>query len=144
MRRRREIDNIGVRHGEWGEDVAVAALRRKGWVIVARNVHPCSEDERLELDIIAYDRGADAMVFVEVKQHARHDDGGTRLRGIDRRKLMNLRRAATAWRLENKWHGAFRFDVIEVYGTPGCRTPEVDHIERVALFTPRERFVDWS
>ena len=42
-----------------------------------------------------------------------------------------------------RWGGAFRFDVIEVYGEPGGGRPVVDHIERVNLFAKRERFVKW-
>ena len=69
-RQRRETSNVGVRHGEWGEDVAVEFLRVHGYEIVDRNVRPCSRDRRLEIDVVAYDRMYDVMAFVEVKQHA--------------------------------------------------------------------------
>ena len=137
-------ENIGVAHGQWGEDVAVEMLRLEGYLIVDRNSHPCPWDRRLEIDIVAYDKKADAMVFVEVKQHARHSRGESRLRSITRAKMTNLRKAFNAWRRGNRWFGAYRFDVIEVYGEPGSSRPEVDHIERVALFGPRERFVRWG
>ncbi len=136
--------NVGVRNGRWGEDVAAAALRRKGYVIVERNVHPCVRDRRLEIDIVAYDREADAMVFVEVKQHGERSPFQKRLRSIDKRKLRNLRRVFNAWRRVNRWNGAYRFDVVEVYGEPGCRCPDVDHIERVRIFGSAERFVRWG
>ena len=136
--------NVGVVNGRWGEDVAVEALRTKGYLIVDRNTRPSPRDRRLEIDIVAYDESADAMVFVEVKQHSEHSRFERRLRSIDRRKLKNVRRACNAWRFANKWHGAYRFDVVEVYGVPGCARPEVDHIERVALFARRERFVKWG
>ena len=145
MAQENESANIGVRHGAWGEDVAVAMLRAKGYVIVSRNVRPCSWDRRLELDIVAYDRQARAIVFVEVKQHARHNEGESRYRGIDRRKLINVRRACMAWRRSKGWSGAFRFDVVEVYGQPDDgNVPEVDHIERVALFVSSGNRVDWT
>jgi putative endonuclease len=139
-----EHRNIGVSHGEWGESVAVAFLRQKGYEIIARNVRPCRRDRRLELDIVAYERGSQVLVFVEVKQHADHVDDESRIRGIDRRKLKNLRRAATCWRLSNRWSGPYRFDVVEVYGVPEYGSVEIDHIERVALFTDKKVFVDWS
>ena len=144
MRRPHETGNVGVEHGRWGEDVAAAALRRKGYVIVERNVHPCARDRRLEIDIVAYDREADAMVFVEVKQHCERSPLQRRLRSIDKRKLRNLRRVFNAWRRVNRWNGAYRFDVVEVYGEPGSGRPEVDHVERVRIFGTAERFVRWD
>jgi hypothetical protein len=41
------------------------------------------------------------------------------------------------------WSAGYRFDVIEVYGTPSA-APEIDHIERVRLFERPERFVSWA
>ena len=43
--------------------------------------------------------------------------------------------------MARKWHGNFRFDVIEVYGdeTSGA-PPEIDHIANVKLFPPNWRF----
>jgi len=134
--------NIGVEHGAWGEDVAVERLRMEGLLIVDRNVRPC-RDQRLEIDIVAYDHEAEAMVFVEVKQHAAHDEAERRIRSVDSRKMRLLRRACNAWRRSNRWQGNYRFDVVEVFGTPGS-SPEVDHIRRVNLFTPAARFVRWD
>ena len=140
---RRENYNVGVRRGEWGEDVAVEYLRRGGFEIVERNPRPVRGDGRLEIDVVAWDSKTDTMVFVEVKQHADFSRFSRRIRSVDRRKMDNLRRACNAWRRANKWRGAYRFDVIEVYGTPGCGRPVVDHIERVNLFARRARFVKW-
>jgi len=134
--------NIGVEHGAWGEEVAVERLRLEGMEIVDRNVRPC-RDQRLEIDVIAYDRESDAMVFVEVKQHASHSDAERRIRSVDRKKMQRLRTACNSWRRRNRWQGNYRFDVIEVFGLPGSR-PEVDHIRQVNLFTPSQRFVHWD
>jgi len=134
--------NIGVEHGAWGEERAVERLRLEGLEIVDRNVRPCG-DHRLEIDIIAYERDSNTMVFVEVKQHARHALAERRLRSVDRKKKRNLRIACNAWRRRNRWQGSYRFDVIEVFGVPGDRHPEIDHIRRVNLFVPDERFVQW-
>ena len=141
---RREPGNLGVRHGAWGEDVAAAHLRRHGFEILERNVRPVERDERLEIDIVAWDRRRDEMVFVEVKQHADLSPYARRLRSVTRRKKQNLRRACNAWRRVNRWRGACRFDVIEVYGVPEGGAPVVDHIANVALFARPDRFVDWS
>ena len=143
MPRLHEPVNVGVRNGTWGEDVAAEHLRRSGFQIVDRNTCPAAKDRRLEIDIVAWDPKSDAMVFVEVKQHATMSPYSRRLSRVDRRKKENLRRACNAWRRTNKWRGCFRFDVIEVYGTPDGGRPVIDHIERVNLFADRERFVKW-
>ena len=137
--------NIGVRHGEWGENVACRHLRRLGFSILDRNLRPCKRDRRCEIDIVAFFKETDTVVFVEVKQHARRSPYQRRLRSIDERKKRVLLRACRSWLRRERWQGGYRFDVIEVYGNPesGDR-PEIDHIERVRLFTPEERFVYWA
>ena len=145
MPSRRESDNVGVVHGNWGEDRAVEFLRVKGWIIVDRNVRPCTWDERYELDIIAYERETDTLAFVEVKQHAERSPYQRRLRSICRHKRDLLRIAARTWVRRNKWASGYRFDVIEVYGDPESgAAPEIDHIERVQLFENNRKFVNWS
>ena len=139
-----KADNIGVLHGAWGEAVATEYLRRHGYEIVDRKSRPVERDERLEIDVVAWDRRKDAMVFVEVKQHASLSPYARRLRSVDKRKRMNLRRACNAWRRTNKWRGAFRFDVIEIYGVPGGGKPVIDHIPDVELFAKPGRFVNWN
>jgi len=127
--------------GRWGETVAAEFLRRAGWTVVARNARPCTGDRRCEIDLIVRSRDRNTIVFVEVKTHARHSTRASRLWSIDRRKKNLLLRACTNWILKRKWHGNFRFDVIEVYGSPhGECPPEIDHIENVQLFPPKWRF----
>lgn len=137
-------DNIGCAHGEWGENVAAEYLRRGGFEIIDRNTHPVEKDGRLEIDLVAWERESDTMVFVEVKQHANLSRYSRRLRSINHRKKINLRRACNAWRRINKWHGAYRFDVIEVYGVPEGGAPMVDHIPDVELFAKPGCFVKWN
>ena len=144
MRRLRSESNQGVLHAAWGEDVAAEYLRRGGFEIIERNTQPVRDDQRLEIDIVAWERKTDTIVFVEVKQHATLSPYARRLRSVDRRKRENLRRACNAWRRTNRWHGAYRFDVIEIYGTPDGGRPVIDHIERVELFARRGRFVKWA
>ncbi|MGN0855141.1 MAG: YraN family protein [Kiritimatiellia bacterium] len=137
--------NIGVVHGAWGEDVAAEYLRIHGYEIVERNSRPCCWDARREIDIVAYDRQFDIMVFVEVKQHRTHSERAHRLMSISRRKKILLRTACRAWLYANRWQGAHRFDVIEIYGQPDRPGKvEIDHIERVKLFEKQARFVDWA
>jgi putative endonuclease len=136
--------NVGVRHGSWGEDVAYRFLRRRGLKIIERNERPVASDKRLEIDIIAFDPKVETLVFVEVKQHARISPFAKRLSKIDKRKKRNLKRACKAWLRAHRWCGNFRFDVVEIYGTPEGGSPIIDHIEKVNLFAQSERFVKWS
>lgn len=140
---RRDIADTCAVNGRWGEAVAAEFLRRRGFEIIDSNSRPSRKDRRLEIDIVARDKANDTIVFVEVKQHARISAFQRRLRSVDAQKKMNLRRACNAWRRVNAWSGAFRFDVIEVYGSPGAR-PFIDHIQNVRLFVPGGRFVKWG
>ena len=144
MRRQPDFANLGVEHGVWGESVATAYLRRAGFEIIERNARPVKEDERLEIDIVAWDRKNDVMAFVEVKQHADMSPYARRLQSVNQRKKKNLRRACNAWRRVNRWGGAYRFDVIEIYGVPRGGEPVIDHIRNVGLLAKPERFVNWN
>lgn len=143
MARRPEIDNVGVRRGCWGEDRAVEYLRLKGYEILDRNACPVSRDRRLEIDIVAYEVATDTLVFVEVKQHRDFSPYQRRLRSVTAQKRRNVRRAFNAWRRINRWETGYRFDVIEVYGTPEGGRPVIDHVERVDLFVPNDKTVRW-
>lgn len=136
-------ENTCVMHGRWGENLAAQWLERRGYAIRERNSRPCFRDARLEIDIVAHDSVRDVLVFVEVKQHAKRGESHARLQSIDSRKKTLLRRACRSWLRRKRWSGSYRFDVIEVYGTPESgEKPVIDHIERVRLFGG-ERFVDW-
>lgn len=141
---RKRMANTGVEHGAWGEDIAANFLRRVGFEILDRNSRPAWGDRRLEIDIVAVEKKTNTLVFFEVKQHADFSPYARRLRSIDRRKRDNLRRACNSWRILNKWKGAYRFDVIEIYGTPEGGSPVIDHIDHVELFPRADRFVKWN
>lgn len=136
--------SVAQTRGVWGEDVARDFLRRRGFLIVDSNARPLASDRRLEIDLVAWEEKTDTMVFVEVKQHATVSPHARRLRSVTRRKRENVRCACNAWRRQNRWRGAYRFDVIEIYGTPEGGRPVIDHIENVELFARRGRFVKWS
>ncbi len=125
--------------GRWGEDVAGRWLERLGWRVIERNARPCLADRRLEIDLIAFVPQRRTVVFVEVKTHRRRSAYASRLWAVDGRKKRNLLRACACWLRCRRWHGGFRFDVIEVYGVPGGES-EIDHVENVPLFPPRWRF----
>ena len=132
--------DVSVRQGVWGEDTACRYLARKGWSILERNAHPCKADQRCEVDVIAVNPSG-GIVFVEVKVHKRRSLYASRLWSVGRRKKRPLLRACANWVMSHRWHGDFRFDVIEVYGERDVTPePEIDHIENVPLFGPNWRF----
>ena len=134
-------ENESVRIGSWGEDIAACFLKNHGWEIVGRRVRPCKRDRRREIDVIARSADRQTVVFVEVKTHAVRSLRASPLWGVDRRKKNVLLRACANWLMWKKWHGNFRFDVIEVFGRrTSPRPPEIDHFENVPLFPPKWRF----
>ncbi len=107
--------------GAWGEGLAAAYLRDKGYVILHRDWHSNHRD----IDIIAQD--GETTVFVEVKTR-RNRDFGDPIDAIDYEKRNNLRHAIQHYlRYRNITH--YRFDVISIVGTVGSLSPDIEHIQ---------------
>lgn len=115
-----------LRTGEWGERVAVEALRKRGYKVLGQRIRVGRHDE---LDIIA--RQGATLVFVEVKTRA-SERMGRPIESVTRAKRQRVSRAAMRYmgKLKKK-PPYFRFDVVEVIGTEGEAPPEVRHIENV-------------
>ena len=73
-----------------GERIAARHYRLRGYRILGSNVRVGGG----ELDLIV--RRGGRVVFVEVKERARHTFGGP-VAAVDGRKLRRVRRAAEAW-----------------------------------------------
>ena len=144
FKKRSRATSCGTENGKtgmWGEEVAMRFLQSRGWKVIGRRVRPCARDRRCEIDAIVRSRDGTTVVFVEVKTHAARSDRASPLWGVDRRKKNVLLRACANWLMREKWHGNFRFDVIQVYGRrAGPLPPEIDHYENVPLFPPKWRF----
>jgi len=110
--------------GEWGERAAARMLKKKGYRILGRRVTVGTRDE---LDIVAQE--GEVVVFIEVKTR-RTEAFGRPASAVDRAKRHTLSRAAVRY-LKAARCGpvSFRFDVVEVVGNPGTRTPVIRHIE---------------
>ena len=108
--------------GVWGERIAEAYLRRKGYVIVERDWHSGHRD----IDIIAMD--GVTLVFVEVKTRRNRLFTDPEM-AVDYRKIRNLRLSANHYVKFKRLDFDLRFDVVTVVGTPDGPTPEIDHIE---------------
>jgi putative endonuclease len=110
--------------GSWGEVQAERALRQKGYAILGRQVHVGRRDE---LDLVARD-GA-VLVFVEVKTR-KTEAFGRPDAAVNRAKRHYLSRAAVRYIKQLRQPpNAFRFDVVEVVGTPDTPAPLIRHIE---------------
>jgi putative endonuclease len=95
--------------GAAGEQAAERFLRKKRYVIVARN-YRCKAGE---VDLVALDRGT--VVFVEVKTRRQAGFGGP-LEAVDVRKQRQVVRAARHFIAEHRLHDRnARFDVVGVW-----------------------------
>ncbi len=105
----------GLSLGRQGEDLAVRALKKKDYRILA-----IRERSRLgEIDIVA--RDGKVLVFVEVKTRRGHRFG-TPLEAVDHRKQKKLTRLALAYAVRRGWsESPIRFDVVGVEFLPDQR-----------------------
>jgi len=94
--------------GQYGERVAAAFLRRRGYRVLYRNY----KTARGEIDLIC--RCRDVLVFVEVRSRA-GEDFGRPVETIDARKREALRRAARRYlEILGRDDIHYRFDAVEV------------------------------
>lgn len=112
--------------GGWGKKQAARYLKHHGGRIKGRRVRMNRHDE---IDLIAVRRRQ--LIFVEVKTRA-DETFGRPFSAVDARKKNALRRAAKTYlkRRRESLPEFYRFDVIEVIGTPGGPPPQIRHIER--------------
>ena len=110
--------------GKWGEKEAEKHLRGKGYRILGRRVRVAGRDE---IDLVA--RDGKVLVFVEVKTRA-SERYGRPLAAVDRRKRQVTSRAAMRYVQKLRDPDVmFRFDVVEVIGTPDGPAHMVRHVE---------------
>jgi putative endonuclease len=110
--------------GNHGEDIAVAYLESKDWLIFDRNYF----FEKAEVDLVATDRNY--IVFVEVKYRTNTYFGEPE-DFITPKKEENIRKASEAWLYERKMETAVaRFDVISIT-QKGNNAPNIKHFKDV-------------
>jgi uncharacterized protein (TIGR00252 family) len=112
--------------GRWGEDMAAAYLREKGFVIIERDWHSGHRD----IDIVA--RHGEYVVFVEVKTRRSHSLT-TPISAIDEKKRHHLLMAINHYVKTYHVDAPVRFDIIAVVGTADGMMPEITHIEDVRI-----------
>lgn len=108
--------------GAWGEAVAAAYLRKKGYRIVKQNF----STRFGEIDLIVQD--ARYIVFVEVKTR-KSDRFGAAREAVDLHKQRRLIATAEQWLQRNPTNLQPRFDVVEIYGEEDLPVRSIEHIE---------------
>lgn len=94
--------------GKKGEAIASDYLRKKGYEILEQN---WQYDHRIELDIVARDKGE--LVFVEVKTRSSVNFGYPE-EFVDEVKEQHLLEAAEEYIEETGFEGEIRFDIIAI------------------------------
>jgi len=123
------VDPSHIDVGRHGEDVAVRWLESRGWTIHARGARIAG----VEVDVVAEDPDARALVVVEVKaRDAAHGTARTSARpeeNVNRAKLARLARAAHALEPHARQRAlSIRVDVIAVrLGRAGTHSDRIDH-----------------
>src|SRR5436309_5519059 len=98
------------RTGRRGEEAAYFYLRRKGYVIIARNYR--SPHHRGELDLVGWDK--DTLCFIEVKTRTTRDVKPAEA-AVDRDKERELRSVARDFLRHMPPSLQWRFDVLAIY-----------------------------
>lgn len=109
-------DNIPAhqRTGRRGEEAAYFHLRRKGYVIIARNYR--SPHHRGELDLVGWDH--DVLCFIEVKTRTTRDVKPAEA-AVDHDKQRELRLVARDFLRQMPPSCQWRFDVLAIYYEAG-------------------------
>lgn len=127
VERHQRIDKgaVNMTVGTWGEELAAAYLREKGYVIHERDWHSGHRD----IDIIA--QNGEWLVFVEVKTRST-DDIISPVQAVNWKKQQNLVRSINHYLHYRHIDQPWRFDVISIVGSPG-KEPKIEHIEDFQL-----------
>ena len=110
--------------GAWGESLAAAYLRKKGYKLLDYS-YRCRYGE---IDLIA--RKGRVLAFVEVKLRT-SDRFAQASEYVDFNKQTKLRTTASMYLIRSPSKLQPRFDVIEIYAPEGMKTvsPEIHHME---------------
>jgi putative endonuclease len=120
------------RVGHWGEELAAGYLRQKGYILLEQNARTLYG----EIDLVARQTSCDersldggSIVFVEVKTR-RSSSFGWPEQAITARKRAHLLASAQAYLQSHPdLSGAWRIDVIAIYGVRSDAPPEIVHFE---------------
>ena len=117
------------RLGRRGEDLAVAHLEQRGYVVRERNWR-CPVGE---IDIVAEDGGC--LVFVEVRTR-RGREYGSPEESVTPSKQAKLVELAQTYLQEHRWDSDWRIDVVAVEMTPRGQLLRVELIKNAVMDLP--------
>jgi len=128
-----EKPSAHLRTGRRGEEDAYFYLRRRGYVMVARNYRTARHHG--EIDLVGWDK--DVLCFVEVKTRTTRDVKPAAA-AVDRKKRRDIKTVSRDYlRSLPKKHfpgpPQWRFDVITVYYDQGVGLPTFELFQNAAL-----------
>lgn len=109
------------RIGRQGEEDTYFYLRRRGYVMVARNFR--SPRRRGEIDLIGWD--GDMLCFIEVKTRTTHDIKPAEA-AVDREKQREIKLVAREYMRQVPRLCQWRFDVVSVYYESQASHPQFE------------------
>ncbi len=121
--------------GMQGELIASNFLQNKGYEILEMN-YKNSLGKRLgEIDIIAEDKAAGELVFVEVKtRRLQGNEDALPEENITHSKLRKLSRIAGSYLNRKNWQDKdYRFDAVSVWLDWDARNAKVKHLKNIFL-----------
>jgi putative endonuclease len=110
-----------LRTGRQGEEDAYFYLRRRGYVMIARNYR--SPNHRGELDLVGWD--GDMLCFIEVKTRTTHAVKPAET-AVDREKQKDLSLVAGDFLRHMPPSCQTRFDIVSVYYDRGVERPSFE------------------
>lgn len=121
--------------GKTGEQVAANFLQDNGYKILEMNYQNSLGKRLGEIDIIAEDKKAGELVFVEVKTRRFQGNEDTLPEeNITRSKLRKLSRIAGSYLNKKNWQDKnYRFDAVSVWLDWESRTAKVKHLKSIYL-----------
>ena len=122
--------------GRWGEEIAAAYLKQKGYLIVDRNFYTPEG----EIDLIAFheDNEEEILVFVEVKTRTSEKFGYPE-EAFTRKKWGHMLKAIDRYFQDQPNLGdAWQVDVIAVQRLIAGKAPDIEHFQNVVMNYDRE------
>ncbi len=110
-----------LRTGRQGEEDAYFFLRRRGYVMIARNYR--SPNHRGELDLVGWD--SDVLCFIEVKTRTTHAVKPAEA-AVDRDKQKDLSLVAEDFLRHMPQSCQTRFDIVSIYYDRGLKRPSIE------------------
>ena len=129
---------VHLRTGRRGEEDVYFYLRRRGYIMVARNFRTARH--RGEIDLIGWDKGQDkedVLCFIEVKTRTTRDVKPAHA-AVDRKKRHDLRVVIRDYlrslpRRQFPEMPQWRFDVVTVYYEGGTARPTFELFQNAAI-----------